>query len=235
MKNKKEGDTLEGMEIQTSDFIKVISKVKSLAIVVVIMAFLFSGTICVLYVRLVSNKEKEIYVVHDAGTFMAKRNDYGIRYDFEIKNHIRSFLQMFYENDQHTFSKNIDASLNLIDKNDGRRIYKGFNEKAYDFYVQNNAYSKVIIDSLRVNADVRPYTAKVWFKIILYYAGNSKPMYNAASMRISENVRSEKNPFGLMLQDFQFIEYKVSAAKAAAINDSLAKDIKQQQIKEETK
>jgi hypothetical protein len=218
-------------EFKTTDFLATIKQMKTILVTTIICAFTACSIFGILFIKTAKNNEKEIYVVSDAGTFMAKRNDYGVRYEFEIKNHIRTFLQLFYENDQHSFNKNVDAALNLIDKEDGRKIYKGFNEKAYDFYVQNNAYSKVIIDSMRISMAVRPYVAKVYFKIVLYYAGNSKPMYDAAVMSISENVRSEKNPFGLMIQNFRFIKYEIDADRSSTIQDSLSKE----KLKEELK
>ena len=198
-------------------------QMRVITIVAVVCSFISCIIFGLLYVKAVNNTEKEIYVVSDAGDFMAKRNDLGIRQDFEVKNHIRLFLQDFYENDQYTFNKNIDAALNLIDRKDGNRIYSGFNAKAYNVYVQNNAHSKVVVDSIKVDMNVRPYRAKVWFQIVLHYGGNTQPIYNCAITEIIDNPRSEKNPFGLLLQNFNFIEYKVDAGKAQMINDSLNK------------
>lgn len=212
---------LENKEFKTTDFLATIRYFKTIVIVTISGSLLVCLVFAILFFKEKNNHEKEIFVVSDAGTFMAKRNDYGLRYEYEISNHIRTFLQLFYENDQHSFTRNITVALNLIDKEDEERIYKGFNEKAYDFYVQNNAYSKVIIDSMRIAMDVRPYVAKVYFKIVLYYAGNSKPMYDAAIMSVSENVRSANNPFGLMIQNFRFIKYEIGANRSESIRDSL--------------
>ena len=215
---------MENKTFKTTDFLATIRNMRIITVTTVISCGIVVSLFSLLFFKEKNNHDKEIFVVSDAGTFMARRNDIGLRYEFEISNHIRTFLQLFYENDQHSFSKNVDAALNLIDKEDGRKIYKGFNEKAYDFYVQNNAYSKVIIDSMRVSMVSRPYVAKVYFKIVLYYAGNSKPMYDAAIMSVSENVRSEKNPFGLMIQNFRFIKYEIESDRSIAIQDSLTKE-----------
>jgi hypothetical protein len=207
--------------METVDYLKTIKTMRSIVLFTISISVVASLCFAALYIKATSNNEKNVYVATDAGTFLAKRNDYGMRYDFEIKNHVRLFFQDILEGDQNTYTKNVENGLNLIDNPNGKKIYEllqtgGF----YELYKRENAHTKVVVDSIKVRMDKRPYSAKIWLQQNVYWAGYSKPIPYCAIMELVEDNRSEKNPFGLLITNFSFVEYKI-AAPITMPNDTL--------------
>jgi hypothetical protein len=205
--------------METTDFLKTIRSMRTIATVTIGGAFITCSVFAFLLVKATSDNGKNIYVATEAGTFLAKRNDYGLRYDFELKNHVRIFFQNLLEGDQFTFTKNVDAALCLIDNVNGKKIYDQLQKGGfYELYKRDNAHTAITIDSLKVKMTEIPYKAKIWLKQSVYWAGYSKAVPYCAIMEIHEDNRSEKNPFGLMITSLVFVEY--SAAQPAR-KDSL--------------
>lgn len=196
--------------METTDFLKAIRSMRTITITVIICAFFACIIFAFLYVRVANESDKNIYVVSDVGTFMAKRNDYAIRQDFEVKNHVRLFFQNLLEGDQFTFNDNVESALCLIDNINGKKIYDQLQKGGfYEMYRKENAHTKVTVDSIRVKMDERPYKSKIWLKQTVYWAGYSKSVPYSALMEIVEDNRSEKNPFGLLITNFYFLEYQI--------------------------
>lgn len=197
--------------METNDFFKTIRTMRSITLGTIISSGLIIFLLIVLLVKASDSSSKNIYVSTDAGSFLAKRNDYGIRYDFEIKNHVRIFFQNLLEGDQYTFLKNVEAALCLIDNVNGAKIYDQLQKGGfYELYKKENAHTKVSMDSIKVNMKEKPYKVKIWLKQSVYWSGYSKDIPYAAVMEVVEDNRSEKNPFGLLISDFYFIEYTIN-------------------------
>lgn len=205
--------------METTDFVKTIRNMR----IIVVTTTLVSGLgmmFCIgLIVKVQSDNDKNIYVATQAGTFLAKRNEYGTRYDFELKNHVRVFFQNLLEGDQFTFTKNVEVALCLIDNVNGKKLYDQLQKGGfYDLYKRDNAHTTISVDSIKVKMDEIPYKAKIWLKQSVYWAGYSKAVPYCAVMDIVEDNHSEKNPFGLMITNLGFVEYN---AALPAPNDSI--------------
>ncbi|MBN8702751.1 MAG: hypothetical protein J0M08_06785 [Bacteroidetes bacterium] len=199
--------------METTDFLKTIKTMKNIVVITIALAFITCLVFAGLYIKATSENGEKIYVVSDAGTFLAKRNELGMRYDFEIKNHVRLFMQDLLEGDQYTYTQNMNQALSLIDNENGKRIYDQMQRGGfYDLYKRENAHTKVTFDSIRVDMSARPYKVKAYLKQGIYWAGYSKDIPYGAIMEIVEDSRSEKNPFGLLITNFNFIEYAVSSS-----------------------
>ncbi len=207
--------------METTDFLKTVNNMRRIVVatiacftvVVIIFGFML--------LKVSNDNERNVYVVSDAGTFLAKRNDYGLRYDFEIKNHVRIFFQNLFEGDQFTFTKNIESALCLIDNASGQKLYEQVQKGGlYDLYKRDNAHSRVTVDSIKVDMDVKPYKARIWLKQAIYWAGYSREVPYAAEMDVVEDNRSEKNPFGMLITNFFFIKTNLQM-KTRSPNDSI--------------
>ncbi len=197
--------------MDTTDFLKTIKSMRTIVVATIICCSFLILVFAFLFVKISNNNGKNIYVVTEAGTFLAKRNDYGIRQDYEIKNHVRIFFQNLLEGDQYTFNKNIESALCLIDNVNGQKIYDQLQKGGfYELYKRENAHTKVIVDSIKVNMNEKPYKAKIWLKQAVYWSGYSKEIPYGAVMEVVEDNRSEKNPFGLLISNFYFIEYRIN-------------------------
>lgn len=205
--------------METTDFLKAIRSMRIIVVATIVVSFL-GWMVCIgLFLKAENDNGKNIYVSTQAGTFLAKRNDYGARYDFELKNHVRVFFQNLLEGDQFTFTKNVDAALCLIDNVNGKKLYDQLQKGGfYDLYKKDNAHTAISVDSIKVKMDEIPYRVKIWLKQSVYWAGYSKAVPYCAVMDIVEDNRSEKNPFGLMITNLGFVEYNIGLS---ASKDSL--------------
>lgn len=117
------------------------------------------------------------------------------------------------QGDQYTFSKNVESALCLIDNVNGQKIYDQLQKGGfYELYKKENAHTKVTVDSIKVDMNVKPYKAKIWLKQAIYWSGYSKDVPYAAVMQIVEDNRSERNPLGLLISEFYFIEYNINTS-----------------------
>jgi hypothetical protein len=197
--------------METTDFLKTIRNMRTIVVATIISCTVVMLVLIVMLVKASNDNGKNIYVVTDAGTFLAKRNDYGLRHDFEIKNHVRLFFQNLLEGDQYTFTKNVESALCLIDNVNGAKIYDQLQKGGfYELYKRENAHTKVTIDSIKLNMNEKPYKVKIWLRQSIYWSGYSKDIPYGAVMEVVEDNRSEKNPFGLLISNFYFIEYRIS-------------------------
>lgn len=194
--------------METTDFVKVIRNMRMIVIVTIITAFIACTIFALLYVRVSSDNSEKIYVVTDAGSFMAKRNEYGLRYDYEVKNHIRMFFQNLLEADQNTYTQNLEKALNLIDNVSGKRVYDQMQTSGfYDIYKKENAHTRVLVDDIQIKMDSRPIKAKILLRQQVYWAGYTKEVNYGAVIEVIEDNRSEKNPFGLLITSLDFVNY----------------------------
>src|ERR1035437_2345372 len=197
--------------METTDFLKAIRSMRIIVVVTILAAYFTCLIFAFLFAKAENDNEKNVYVATQVGTFLAKRNDYGLRYDFELKNHVRIFFQNLLEGDQFTFTKNVDAALCLIDNVNGKKIYDQLQKGGfYELYKRDNAHTAIAVDSLKVKMNETPYKAKIWLKQSVYWAGYCKAVPYCAVMDIVEDNRSEKNPFGLMITNLAFVEYNIA-------------------------
>ena len=78
-------------------------------------------------------------------------------------------------------------------------------------YKRENAHTNVTVDSILVKMDVRPYKVKIFLRQTIYWAGYSKSVPYGAIMEVVEDNRSEKNPFGMLITNLNFIEYNIKS------------------------
>lgn len=196
--------------METTDFLKAIRSMRIIVVVTIVAAFTTCLVFALLFFKTTKDKGDNIYVSTQAGTFLAKRNEYGQRYDFEVNNHVRVFFQNLLEGDQFTFTKNVESALCLIDNVNGKKLYEQLQKGGfYDLYKKENAHTAIAVDSIKVKMSESPYKAKIWLKQSVYWAGYSKAVPYCAIMDIVEDNRSEKNPFGLMITNLAFVEYNI--------------------------
>lgn len=201
--------------METTSFLKQIKYMKNITVAAIVVSALVSILFTFLYVGEKTNKEESIYIVTDAGTFLVKRNEYNLRQKFEVENQVRDFVQLFFENDQYSFKSNVNNALNLIDEANGKYMYDTY-RNIYDLYVQSNAHSKVVIDSIKVNMNFtkggenqneRKYQVKLYLQNTIYYSDESTIVPLAFVFQVSEHNRSEKNPFGLLITGIKGLQY----------------------------
>lgn len=158
---------------------------------------------------------KRVYVVGSAGTFSALSAAPEAHTDFEMRNLVRQFMKTMFAHDQYTFKANLDAALPLIDDTDGRRIYAGFKKgQVFENYVHYGARQVLDVDSIVLQTKLRPYTATAYCRQRIFMGDQqSTPTGLAAHFNLTEVSRSEQNPYGLMLTNFDYVPYAPPVTK----------------------
>ena len=114
-----------------------------------------------------------------------------------------------FGHDQYTYKANLDAALPLIEGRGGRRIYEGFTRgqvlQNYERYAARNV---VTVDSVLVDMSKRPWSGAVYIKQRIFIGGQQKePLPLAAKFNLVETNRSDANPYGLLITNFDYIPY----------------------------
>ena len=205
--------------METIDFVKAINRIKVIAIVAISGFFILTVFTLIMFIIEKNDKKEKLYVASDLGSFLIKRGDWNARQPWEIKNHVKSTIEDLFENDSYTYRVNIESALNRVDNEMGIKI-KDMMEKSglYELLRKENAYTKVLFDSVAVKEMVQPYEVKVYFKQMVMWRGLNQVIPYGVLLSVTEDSRSEKNPYGLLVNRFDLIKYEPGKPSSAVLN-----------------
>ena len=161
------------------------------------------------YDKVVGRIQNKVYVVSDKGTFPAVYAPQREVSRFEADYHVRTFITTIFAHDANTYGHNMNLGLNLIDEPSGRRIASDYEKgEIVKKYVRYGVRTEVEIDSVQVNAHTLPMTGQAYFKQN-HFQGNDVRHTLAIGIKfnLAQVPRHDKNPWGLLLTDFDFIPY----------------------------
>lgn len=196
---------LSGIATNFNQAFKVLQRITALSV-----ALLFISNIIWVFVftREVEQMNNKIYVVADNGTMSAVAAETAKPSVYEAKNHIKTFMSLMFSNDAENFKERINMALKMIERQDGLAIYESFKRgQVLENYAKYNSRTLLTIDSVRVNMAVEPYSGMVYCKQTVVYEKEKKIQAIAAKFELTRTLRSDENPFGLMLDKFAFIQY----------------------------
>ena len=158
---------------------------------------------------------RRVFVQGAGGTFSALSVAPESHTKFEMRNLVRQFMTTMFAHDQYTFKVHLDEALPLIDDTDGRRIYAGFKKgQVFENYVHYGARQVLDVDSIVLQVKQRPYTATAYCRQRIFMGDQqSAPTGLAAHFNLIEVDRSEQNPYGLQLTNFDYVPYAPPVTK----------------------
>lgn len=160
------------------------------------------------------NSDQKVFVRSGKEMFAALLADNETRNIGQARGLINTFAKLFFESDAKSFSERLNEGFWLLNKQDAQAIYKNFiDEKVQENYTKFNAYSKIKIDSMGVDMSVVPYKCTLLFKQAIYFNEQEKINNVGAIFELQPVPYSEKNPYGLQIQNFNYIEYKRNTAR----------------------
>ena len=185
------------------------STMRNLALGSVLALLLVALASGFLVYRAYENSGRRVYVVSQTGSVAALSAGTDAHTPYEARNLVRQFMQTMFGHDQYTFKANLDAALPLIEGRGGRRIYEGFTRgqvlQNYERYAARNV---VTVDSVLVDMSKRPWSGSVYIKQRIFIGGQQKePLPLAAKFNLEETNRSDANPYGLLITNFDYIPY----------------------------
>jgi len=159
--------------------------------------------------RAYENSGQRVYVVGPSGSLVALAASNSTRTVYEARNLVSNFMQTMFGHDQYTYKRNLDAAIPWIDSRGGKRIYEGFRKgQVLENYVRYQARNVVEIDSVNVDMEHRPWSGTVYIKQRIFIGGEQqKPFPLAAKFNLIETNRSDANPYGMLITDFDYIPY----------------------------
>ena len=200
---------------------------RNLAMGSVLALLLVSLAAGFLVYRAYENSGRRVYVVGQTGSVAALSAPTTETHTaYEARNLVRNFMLTMFGHDQYTYKTNLDAALPLIEGRGGRRIYDGFTRgqvlQNYERYAARNV---VTVDSVSIDMNHRPWSGRVYIKQRIFIGGEQKePLPLAAKFNLAETNRSDANPYGLLITNFDYIPYnpQVSREELQALKEQEA-------------
>lgn len=206
---------------------------KIIAIVCICSVIITLGSIAA-YIWERNKKEEKIYVIADNGRFTAQLTEDAVVYDFDLKNHVRVFINKMFAYDQYSYKNHVEDALCLIDDYYGKYIYNNLkNNQVFETMGQYNCTFKVTIDSIKVDMNQRPFACEAYFKWRMYYSDQVKTTPIAFRCKLSQVNRSEKNPFGFIINNYTIINYKLPADQYSIKFDEVSQETVDSLLKSE--
>jgi hypothetical protein len=203
------------------------STMRNLAMGSVLALLLVALAAGFLVYRAYENSGRRVYVVGQTGSVAALSAPTTETHTaYEARNLVRNFMLTMFGHDQYTYKTNLDAALPLIEGRGGRRIYDGFTRgqvlQNYERYAARNV---VTVDSVSIDMNHRPWSGRVYIKQRIFIGGEQKePLPLAAKFNLAETNRSDANPYGLLITNFDYIPYnpQVSREELQALKEQEA-------------
>ncbi|GAB4020683.1 hypothetical protein GO730_38160 [Spirosoma sp. HMF3257] len=190
------------------NFSKAFTALKWITIVTVLLLFISNAFWGWTYSTSLKEARQTVYVVSDKGTTAAVESPTATPSVYEARNHIKNFMRLMFSHDAETFKDRIDLAFKLINRQDGLAIYQTFREgKVLENYNRYSIRTELQIDSVTVNVSSQPYTGIVYTQQKVLYPDEVQYVPIAAKFNLIQTYRSEDNPFGLQIKEFNFIEY----------------------------
>lgn len=161
------------------------------------------------FYKVTQDAGRRVYVVTNSGSAAALSVQEDTHTSFEARNMVKGFMKTMFGHDQYTFKQNLDAALPLIEGPGGRRIFENFNRgQVLQNYQRYSARSVLDVDSIYLDMKTRPYSSRVYTKQRIFIGDQQRqslPM--AAKFNLIETDRSDENPYGLLITNFDYIAY----------------------------
>ena len=156
-------------------------------------------------------KSNLTYFVTPEATYPAHRRPHTTD-ELEIKNFTRLFLQHAFAHNEFTYKDNLNQALLLMDRKSGLYLKSKFSEEAiYELYQHYNGVSTLAIKEVQVNLDRYPYEVAAYYQTTLHFVGlegeEDQALSGGVYFQLSEVPRSQENPYGLLISQFDFIAY----------------------------
>lgn len=207
--------------METKEFENQLKSQRKTLYIVTVSLSVITLALLVLYVLNIKKSEQKIYVISDSGRFQAIKTEDAVVYDFDLKNHVKLFINNMYGYDQYNYDNHIDLALGLIDDYYGKFVYNNLKDnEVFENMKRYNMMFKVSIDSVKIDMKKRPYECIAYFKSKMYYSDQMKSNAVAFHCLLSEVQRSENNPFGFMMTNFSYIDYKLPKEQNSIMYDA---------------
>lgn len=166
----------------------------------------FGCLVTVIYVY--QTADHKVYIISPDQTMKAE-SDYNHQVTiYEIRNHIKAFCSSIFAWDKDNYNSNIEYAMNLVDHVDGLKIFNTFKQhEVYENLVSTSAKVTIHIDSILIEMHSIPYKGIFYLTQAWETAAGKQLQGISAKFEVLPVSRSDLNPYGLILQKINFVEY----------------------------
>lgn len=192
--------------IETSMKVKTICIYVVCAMAVVISCFAMAKSY-----SFSQNQAKQIYILDEGKSFVGFRSSGQATVTQEVVDHVRTFHNLFFNiaPNKEAIEANKEMAFNLADRsasdywNDLQE-----NEGYLNRIIAVNASQQIVVDSVRVDTKTYPYKVETFAKVFFVRSSVIVKSRFHSSCQVIKIDRSEKNPHGLMIENFFVDEFK---------------------------
>ncbi len=197
-----------GAQIVAPNFNKAFRTTQAIAITAVGLLVLSNFIWASAYFIARKDGEERVYVVSDGGTVAATLTGSYRPTVYEAKNHARNFMSLMHAHDAGNYADRINAALKLVDKKVGARLYNRMKKGGIlEHYTRFNSRTEIEVDSVVVDVSAEPYKGSIYTRQLYKYDTESQLIPIAADFEMIRTHRSEANPFGLLITNFDYKAY----------------------------
>ncbi|MFR9596831.1 MAG: conjugative transposon protein TraK [Rikenellaceae bacterium] len=156
-------------------------------------------------------QRQKIYVLDEGKSLMlALSQDLAQNRPVEAREHIKRFHELFFTlaPDKSAIESNIKRALYLANKS-AYNVYSDYAESGYyNRIISGDITQRVQIDSIVCNFDRYPYNTKCYARQVIVRESNITERSLITSCNLLNSVRSDNNPHGFMIENFEILENK---------------------------
>jgi hypothetical protein len=195
--------------LQTPNFNKAFKTTQRIAVASVGLLVLSNFIWATAYFLSAKKGEERVYVVSDGGTAAATLLSNYRPTVYEARNHARTFMTLMHAHDAGNYTDRINAALKLVDKKVGARLYNRMKKGGIlEHYTRFNSRTEIELNSVVVDMSAEPYKGSVYSRQMYKYYTESKTIPIAADFEMIRTHRSDANPFGLLITNFDYKAYR---------------------------
>lgn len=186
-----------------------------LRLIVIITLITSTGIICfvVWHCNKTISKEREKIYVLDQGKslILALQQDVYQNRPVEIRNHVKTFHELFYNlsPDAKAISYNVSRALHLADESTAK-IYDDLTENGfYTRLISTNSQQRILFDSISIDdMENYPYTVTVYARLYILRESNITTRTLISTCQLTNEIRSDNNPHGLQMRKYRILNNK---------------------------
>lgn len=179
-------------------------RMKNISTVAVVCALAFAAAACYMAYEFASRFTSQVYVLDHGSVLLAKAAAGDVQRDLEAEDHVTRFHEFLLNlsPNKETIRRNVDRALTMADES-AYNYWRDLSERGfYQRLVSANISQQMVVDSVKLDMQNYPYTAKTYGKVYVLRESNITAYAFESRCQLVDSERSSVNPHGLMIEKF---------------------------------
>lgn len=189
--------------MSVKDFSQTFNSMRTISLVAILLSVGSNAIWSFCYLQLKGQQSEQVYMVSKMGSFHATLAAQHSRDIVEMDAHIQSFADLILSNDMSSFSARVNHALGQVSKAQGPILLKWLNDNMLPLYEDLGAQTHFVSDSVSIDKSLM--SGQIHGKIFVEVEGRKNFSHYAAEFRLQQRSRSKRNPYGLVVTDWNII------------------------------